>query len=157
MPRDGFPFAVFIGCEPYLLGCLGFALQFGYQLLLVCRNHVLRSIIVLNIYAEFLCLQIADVTVARQHLKVFPEELLDGFCLGRRLHYHKIFLHTFSLFLKNRLQTYANNQHHRTTATDKKGTYAGISSDIVPSVFFHFNYYFNKLQGQRLSFSISLK
>ena len=55
VPADGFSLAVFIGCEPDLLGLLGLLLQFGHYLFLLFRYLVYRIEIVL-VYAEFFLL-----------------------------------------------------------------------------------------------------
>ena len=94
MPGDGLSLAVFIACQPYLLGLLGLRLQFAHQLLLLFGNLIF-GFQCLVVDAQFLLLQVTNVAVARHHLVVFAKKLLDSFRLGRRLHDYQILLHTF--------------------------------------------------------------
>ncbi len=82
MPGYGLSLPVLIGSQPNLVGFLRFVLQLGHEFLLVGGYHVLRGVIVLEVYTEIFRLQVADMTVARHNLVVRSEELLDGFCLG---------------------------------------------------------------------------
>ena len=63
MPRDGFSLAVLIGCEPYLVGFLGTCLQFRNELLLLF-GYLIVGFQRIEVDADFLFLQVADMTVA---------------------------------------------------------------------------------------------
>ena len=94
MPRDSFSLAVFIACEPYLLGFLGLRLQLAHQLSLLVGNFVFRFKRIL-VDTQFFFLQVAYVTVARHHLVVLAEKLFYGLRLGRRLNNYQVLLHVF--------------------------------------------------------------
>ncbi len=82
VPGNGLPLAVLIGSQPDGLGLLGAFLQLGHEGLLVVGNLVDGREAVVDIDAEILLFQIADMSVARHHLEVRPEEFPDGlrFC-----------------------------------------------------------------------------
>ena len=69
MPRDGFSLAVFIGCQPHLVGFLHLAAQLADELLFLFRYLILR-LQCGEIDADLLLLQIADVAVRRHHLEI---------------------------------------------------------------------------------------
>ena len=87
MPGNGFSLTVFIGCEPYFLGFLCLGTQISYKLCLLFGNLVFWFERLL-VNTQLLLLQIADVTIARHHLKVLSQELFYRLRLGRRLHNH---------------------------------------------------------------------
>ncbi len=87
MPADGFSLAVFIGCEPDLLGGLRVLLQVGDDLLLLF-GYLINGAEVLLINAQFLFLQVADVPVRRHHLIVLAQEFSYLLGLGRTLYNH---------------------------------------------------------------------
>lgn len=82
VPGDSLPLAVLIGSEPYGLRLLCALLQLRHECLLVVGNLIDRLEAVVDIDAEILLFQIADMSVARHHLEVRPEEFPDGlrFC-----------------------------------------------------------------------------
>ena len=87
VPRDGFSLAVLIGCQPYLLGFLGLRTQVCHQLGLLFRNFIFRFERLL-VDAQLFLLQVADMAIARHHLEVRTEELLNCLRFCRRLHDH---------------------------------------------------------------------
>ena len=87
VPRDGFSLAVLITGQPHLAGFLRLRLQLAHQLLLLVGNLV-DGLQRLLVDAQLVLLQVADVAVARHHLVVLAEELLNGLSLGGRLYYH---------------------------------------------------------------------
>ena len=84
VPCDGLSFAVFIGGQPHglLLGQLG---QFGYEFFLVRRNFVHGAESLLDVDAQVLFGEVADVSVTRLDDVILSEKLLDGLGFGRRL------------------------------------------------------------------------
>ncbi len=70
MPCYGFSFAVFIRCQPHGLCLLGGAAQFAYEILLVFRNFVDGFKPFVDIDAETMLLQVADMSVAGHDLIV---------------------------------------------------------------------------------------
>ena len=93
MPGNSFSLAVLIGCEPNHICFLGFGLQFLDQLLFVFRYFVSRLVAIRYINTKLLLLQVADMSVTGKDFIIIPQELFNGFCLGRRLYYHKVLLH----------------------------------------------------------------
>ena len=85
VPRDGFSFAVLIGCEPdgLCLFCLG--AQFAHHVLFVGGNLILwfKSF---QVHPEIFLFQVSDVSVAGHHFEVTSEELLNGLRFRGRLH-----------------------------------------------------------------------
>ena len=67
VPGDGFPFTVFIGCEPDRSGFRSRLLEFRHHFLLVGRNHIFRLESVLHVHAELVVLQIPYVSEAGFH------------------------------------------------------------------------------------------
>ena len=63
VPRNSFSLAVLIGCEPYLVGFLGTCLQFRNELLLLF-GYLIVGFQRIEVDADFLFLQVADMTVA---------------------------------------------------------------------------------------------
>ena len=63
VPRDGFPLAVFIGGEPYLVGLFGVLAQLLYELGLLRRNFVV-GLERVGVDAQLLFLEVAYVSVA---------------------------------------------------------------------------------------------
>ena len=98
MPRDGFSFTVFIGCQPYLLGLAGILTKLLDDFFLFFRNLIFRDKR-LDINAHLLLFQVTDMAVARHYLEVFAEEFFYRLGLGRRLNNHQILLHTHSFLL----------------------------------------------------------
>ena len=84
VPCDGLSFAVFIGSEPngFVLGQLG---QFVDHLLLVARDFVDGREAVVDMDAEVLLGEVADVSETRFDDEILTEELLDGFRFRRGL------------------------------------------------------------------------
>ena len=97
VPGDGLSLAVLIGRQPYSVGLRGLVFQLADQGALVRRDFILGREVVGDVYAERLLLQVADMSVTGQHLKVLSEELLNSFCFCRRLDNDKVLLHTFFL------------------------------------------------------------
>ncbi len=91
MPCYGLPFAVFIGSEPYGLRALCRRLQLAHQIFLLGGNLIVRSEIGIDVDAEVLLPQVADMTVARHDFEVRAQEFLDGFRLCGRLDYDQVF------------------------------------------------------------------
>ena len=87
MPGDGFSLTVFIGCQPDLLGLTGFFTKVCHQLYLLFGNFIFRFERLL-IDTQLFLLQVADVAIARHHLEIRSEELLNRLRLSRRLHDH---------------------------------------------------------------------
>ena len=90
MPGDRLPFAVFIGCEPDLLGGLNGSLKLGDDFLFFGVNFVLSFKPVLDVYRRrslfgFLY-DTANVAHAREDMKIFTEVFLDSLCLGWALY-----------------------------------------------------------------------
>ena len=99
VPRDGLPFAVFIGSEPNRLGLFRELFELGHRLFLVGGNFVMRSEVVGDIDAQSLFRQIPDMTETRLDDISFAQKLFDRFGLGGRLYDHQIVLHnSISLF-----------------------------------------------------------
>ena len=90
VPRDGFSFAVFIACEPDGVGLLGGCAQGADEFGLLGGYFVL-GLEVLEIDAEVVFLQVADVSVTGQHFVVLAEEPLECLCLGGRLDDDEVF------------------------------------------------------------------
>ena len=70
VPRDGFSLAVFIACEPNLLGFLRVLLQFADEFLLLVGYFVVGHQRVV-VDTDFFLLQVTNVAVARHYLEVF--------------------------------------------------------------------------------------
>ena len=92
VPADGLSLAVFIGSQPHHPCLVGLTLQLGHHLLLVGRHLILWRERLL-VHAERALLQVANVSVAGQHLVIITQELLDGLSLCRALHNHQIIFH----------------------------------------------------------------
>ena len=92
VPGDGFPFAVFIGCEPNPFGLLRTLGERFDEFLLVGRYLVIGFEVVVYGDAELLFREVADVTVARHDGVVLAEEFFDGFRLCRRLDDDEVFV-----------------------------------------------------------------
>ena len=108
MPRDGFSFTVFIGCQPYLFSFLGILFQFAYKFFLVIGNFIFwHESIVIDAQLSFL--QIPDMTVTRHNLEVATQEFFNRLRLCGRLYYYEIFLHFLSQLIHFGLQKYAKN------------------------------------------------
>ena len=86
MPCYGFPFAVFIGCQPYLVGLLHCFLQVGNQFVLLLGDVVFGLVLIIDVNTHLFLGQIADMAVARFHYIIFTEKLLDGLRFGWRLY-----------------------------------------------------------------------
>ena len=99
MPGDGLSLAVFIGCEPYHLGLLGFLAEVGHQRLLVVGNLIFRFEAVGHVDAEIFLFEVADVAVGGGYYVVRTKEFSYGLCLGRRLDYDEVFCHLSLLFV----------------------------------------------------------
>ena len=82
VPGNGFPFAVFIGCEPNCLRLFSLCTQFVNQVFLVRRYFVL-GLERVEVHAKVLLLQVADMSVAGHHFIVRAEKLFDGLGFGR--------------------------------------------------------------------------
>ena len=91
VPGDGFPFAVLIGGEPDGLGGRRELLQFGDDFLLVGRNHVFGLEAVCDVHAQFLFLQVTDMSDAGFDEILFAQVLLDGLHLSGRLYDDQVF------------------------------------------------------------------
>ena len=83
MPAYGFSFAVLIRCQPHFTAFLCQALQFFYYLLFFFRDNITRFKVIVNINAHIVLLQVADMSIAAFNLKIFAEDLFNGFCLCR--------------------------------------------------------------------------
>jgi len=70
MPCYGLSFAVFIRCQPHGLCLLGGAAQLAYEILLVIRNFVDGLKTIVDIDAETMFFQVADMPVAGHDLIV---------------------------------------------------------------------------------------
>ena len=105
MPGYGFSLAVFIGCQPNLLGFLCILFQFADKFLLVFWNFIFwnESVIV---DTQFSFLQVPDMAIARHHLEVATQEFLNRLRLCGRLYYNEIFLHILSRLIHFGLQKY---------------------------------------------------
>ncbi len=90
MPRDGFSFAVLIGCEQNQLGFICKFFQLRHHPLLFIRNYIFRLESILYIYTKLLFMKVADMSVTRFHGVFFSKKTLYGFCLCRRLYYYKL-------------------------------------------------------------------
>ena len=88
MPRDGLSLAVLIRGQPHRLGLLGSLLEVGHEGFLVAWNFIYRLKAIVDVDAEVLLVQVTYVPVARHHLVVISQKLLDGLGLGRRLYNH---------------------------------------------------------------------
>jgi len=99
VPRDGLPFAVFIGSEPNRLGLLRELFELGHRLLLVGGYFVVGSEVVGDIDAQSLFRQVPDMAETRLDDIPLAQKLLDRLGFGGRLYDHQIVLHSFfSLF-----------------------------------------------------------
>ncbi len=87
VPCDGLSFAVLIGGEPHGLA-LGQPGELVDHLLLVGRNLVDGGEAAVDVDAQILFREVADVAEARLDHEVLAEELLDGLGFGRRLDDH---------------------------------------------------------------------
>ena len=85
MPSDGFSLAVFITCEPDDVGLVGLFLELLDLFLFILGDLIQRSKSMLDIDAEILLVQVADVTETRHHFIIVTQKLLNGLCLGRGL------------------------------------------------------------------------
>ena len=72
VPGDGLSLAVLIGRQPDGLCAGGQLLQFGNGFLFIGRNLILWRETMLDIHAQLLFLQVADVSEARPHDKILP-------------------------------------------------------------------------------------
>ena len=75
VPCYGFTFAVLIGSQPHHFGLLSLLLQCLHQVAFVRRNLVDWSEAVVDVDAEILFVEIADVTFARHHFIVVAKKL----------------------------------------------------------------------------------
>jgi len=97
VPRDRLALAVLVGREEELVGTLEGAAQRGDHVLGPALGwRVLQPEVVLDVDAETLARQIADVTEAGEHREVVAEEATDGVGLGLRLDDHEGFRHADS-------------------------------------------------------------
>lgn len=93
VPRYGLSLAVLIGSQPHGLRLLGILFKIGHKRFLVGRYLIFGFEILVDVNAEILLLEVADMSVARHHLEVGSEIFSDclGFC--RRLHDHQVLQH----------------------------------------------------------------
>ena len=85
VPGNGLPFPVLIGSEPDDAGLRGGLLEFGHHLALVGGNDVFGFEPRSHVHAEAFFLQVPDMSETRFNRISFPQIILDGVRLGRRL------------------------------------------------------------------------
>ena len=119
MPCDGFPFAVFIACQPNGVGFFHLCSQLIEQMVFLGFNYIIRLIVVVEVNTRAILpysFNIPDMTLRRHDMIVRSEELFYRLCLGGRLNYYKVFTHILFLYqilrcvfgycFPNRLQRY---------------------------------------------------
>jgi hypothetical protein len=95
MPRNGLAFAVRVRGQQDIVGALGRRLELGQHLLFADDDLVGFGEPVFDVDAHLLG-QVFDVPFGGEDLVAGAEVLLDGLCLGRRLHHHKCLAHNDS-------------------------------------------------------------
>ena len=89
VPGDRLALAVLIRREVELVGVLQRPLQLGDRVLLAGVHLVLDGEVVLDVDAEALGRQVADVAHGREHGELAAQEALDGAGFGGALHDHE--------------------------------------------------------------------
>ena len=82
MPRDGFPFPVFIAGQPDGLCLGGEVFEFLDQGLLVFIDHVFGGKIFIDIDPELFGRKVCNMAEAGGYLKILTKEFLNGLGLG---------------------------------------------------------------------------
>ena len=88
MPRNGFSFAVRVGCEIDEIALFGSRLDFLDKLFLALDDLVLGLEIVLDVHTQSALRQVAHVTHRGDHIVARAEVFFYCLCLGRRLDYN---------------------------------------------------------------------